>query len=313
MSNDNIFTALGRYNSASDENYLTESFVFVIKTLLLGERSIGIEILTQLCVKNNEFSFNIGEDISISTQETTEQGRPDIKVSSHNKLIYIEVKHDSALGDQQLERYNKDLESSEKPIKHVILLTRFAIDLKGQQEPYKHVRWYEVFNWLTRARNKVKDPINTYLIDSFTSFLEGKQMSINKVEWEYIKGVPAFINLMNMIEVAIQAASLHIYKQAPATDAWGFYIEGNKIWCGIGYNEPLVVIFWMDKKAFDENKLIDKPIYPRGKDDKEAIRFRLELEDKHFFSLDKDKQLEEITKFVKTAYEEAQKMRITQN
>jgi len=34
MSGVNIFSALAKYNSASDENYLTESFVFVINTLL---------------------------------------------------------------------------------------------------------------------------------------------------------------------------------------------------------------------------------------------------------------------------------------
>jgi len=47
MSDENIFSALEKYNSAIDENYLTESFVFVINTLLQQERPIGIEILTQ--------------------------------------------------------------------------------------------------------------------------------------------------------------------------------------------------------------------------------------------------------------------------
>jgi len=70
MSDENIFSALAKYNSAIDENYLTESFVFVINALLQKERPIGLEILAQLCVKNNEFSFDMGEDISVSTQET---------------------------------------------------------------------------------------------------------------------------------------------------------------------------------------------------------------------------------------------------
>ena len=102
MSGENIFLALAKYNAATDENYLTETFAFVINSSLQRERPLGLEILTKLCVKNNEFSFDMDEEISVSTQEPTELGTPDITVSSPEKLIYIEVKYDSALGHQQL-------------------------------------------------------------------------------------------------------------------------------------------------------------------------------------------------------------------
>ena len=67
---------------------------------------------------------------------------------------------------------------------------------------------YEIYNWLAVLKAKAKDPSNTYLIDSFNCFLEGKQMSIQKVGWEYINGVPALINMLNMIEVAIESAGI---------------------------------------------------------------------------------------------------------
>jgi hypothetical protein len=309
MFNENIFSALAKYNSAKDENYLTEAFVFVLNSLLLKERPIGLQILTQLCVKDNEFAFDPDEYISISTQETTEQGRPDIKVSSPNKLIYIEVKHDSALGPKQLVRYKKALESSVATIRRVILLTRFEIDFEDKQERVfdKHVRWFEVYNWLANA--KAQEPVILYLMESFKSFLEVKQMSIQKVGWEYINGVPAFTNLINMIEIAIQGTSLAIYKKSPGWDFRGFYIGSPELWCGIYYDDPLVLVFEItDKKKFN-TKLVDTPSYP-VREDKATIRFRLELEDKYFFSLDKDKQLEEITKFVKKAYSDAQRMRV---
>ena len=70
ISGENIFSTLAKYNSATDENYLTEAFVFVINSLLQRERPIGLEILTQLCVENNEFCFDTDEAISVSTQET---------------------------------------------------------------------------------------------------------------------------------------------------------------------------------------------------------------------------------------------------
>ncbi|GAI22738.1 unnamed protein product, partial [marine sediment metagenome] len=111
MSNENIFSALAKYNSATDENYLTEAFVFLVNHLLAEEQTIGLEVLTQLCVNNDEFSFETNENISISTQEATKQGTSDIKISSLNKRIYVEVKHDSPVDPDQLKRYKSDLES----------------------------------------------------------------------------------------------------------------------------------------------------------------------------------------------------------
>lgn len=211
MSNQNIFSALAKYNSASDENYLTEAFVFVINSLLKQDPSIGCSILNQLCVNNDEFVFNIDEGISVLTQEVTEEGTPDIKISCPDKLIYVEVKHDSPLGHRQVSRYKRALESSTATIKHVVLLTRFAVDYENQEErPYKHGRWFEVYNWLDSAQKEVKDPINVYLIDEFKSFLEVKQMSMQRISWEYINGIPALNNLFIMLEVALQGATKSI-------------------------------------------------------------------------------------------------------
>lgn len=287
----NIFLALAKYNSASDENYLTEAFVFVLNSLLEKDRPVCFEILRRLCVKDDEYSFAPDENISISTQESTEQGRPDIKISSTNKLIYIEVKHDSDLGYRQIERYKAALKlpnTASKKHKYVILLTRFAVDFDEQQEqPYKHIRWFEIYNWFSNA--KAKDHVNVYLIKSFMAFLEVKKMSIQKVTWEYINGVPAFKNLMNMVEVAIESASLS-KKKSPGWEWMGFYIQNKEFFCGILYEKHLSLIFQVLE------------------DDRVVFTYSLDLESIHFFSLDKDKQLEEITTFLKRSYEDAQQI-----
>jgi len=305
--NNNIFSALAKYNSAIDENYLTESFVFVINSLLQREHSIGCEIITRLCANDDEFTFSINEDISVTTQETTEQGTPDIKISTPDKLIYVEVKHDSPLGYKQIFRYKQALESSIATIKKVVLLTRFAVDFEEQKEkPYKHVRWYEIYNWFSVAKTRTKDHICIYLIESFNSFLEVKQMSLQKVTWEYIDGVPAQNNLMTMIEIAIQGAGLSIYGKSAGWEFKGFWLENKDFACLVHTNNPLIITFeLMDKNKYDAD-LIDTPV----RTGKERMWFSLHLEDIHFFSLSKDEQLEEITKFVKTAYSETQKMRI---
>ncbi len=317
MTSKDIFTALAKYNSARDENYLTESFIFVINSVLVNtqgiDRQIACEFLTKLCAKNNEFEFNEADNIVISTQEVTDEGTPDIKVFTPDKLIYIEVKHDSPLGERQISRYKKALELSIAPIKKVVLLTRFPIDLKDEKEkPYKHIRWYEIYNWLSVLRTKVKDSSNRYLIDSFNCFLEGKQMSIQKVGWEYINGVPALVNLLNMIEVAIESAGIPLYRDYPratALDWRGFYLNSNEIWCGIYYSDPMnIVLQLVDKKKFDVHQ-VPKPTYD-VEEDKKSIWFSLGLEECHFFSLNNDDQLEVIMKFVKASYEEGNKMRL---
>jgi len=317
MDTKDIFTALARYNSARDENYLTEAFVFVINSLLSRkqgiDRGIACEFLTTFCAKDGEFGFSEADNIEISTQDVTPEGTPDIKVFTPNTFIYIEVKHDSPLGERQISRYKKALEHSVAPIKKVVLLTRFPVDFKDEEEkPYKHVRWYEVYNWLSVIRNNTRDPVNNYLIDSFNFFLEGKQMSIQKVGWEYIKGVPELLNLINMIEVAIESAGIPLYREyprAPALESRGFYLNSNEIWCGIFYSDPLNVLLQVvEKKKFDIHR-VPKRTYD-VEEDKKSIWFSLGLEECHFFSLNKDEQLDVIMKFLKSSYEEANKMRL---
>ncbi len=308
MNTENIFSALSKYSSSQDENYLTESFVFVLNELLRRERQICLDILTKLCIKDNEFSFDIDEDVLVTTQEVTDVGIPDIKILTPDKLIYIEVKDSATVHRNQISQYKKALELSTANFKHVVLLTRFAVDFKEQEErPYKHIRWYEVYNWLANA--KAQDLVSIYLIESFKSFLEDKHMSIEKVGWEYINGVPSFNNLINMIDVAIKGASLHVHQKSAGWASKAFWLEKKRYWCGVYYSAPLVVIFKAIHKEGLNPELLSTPTYPI-KEAHSSYWFQLKLEDIHFFALDKDRQLEELNKFVRTAYAEAQQMRI---
>ncbi|MBU0534124.1 MAG: PD-(D/E)XK nuclease family protein [Candidatus Omnitrophica bacterium] len=260
----NIFVALSKYNSAVDENYLTESFVFLLNSLLKHDPSACLDILRKLCVENNEFNFYDDEAISITTQKSTEKGRPDITISAPGKKIYIEVKHDSGLGYQQIERYKAALEQSKASIRKVILLTRFAIDLDEEQgKPDKHVRWFEIYNWLLKV--KVDSSINKYLIENFLKFLEVKKMSMQKITSEYINGIPVFRNLINMLGVAIESQKLKV----EASGGWrwmGFYFDkNNENFCGVYYDN-------LSRIEFD---------YHCKK--KDVRKFYLNLEELHFF------------------------------
>ena len=135
-------------------------------------------------------------------------------------------------------------------------------------------------------------------------------MAIEKVGWEYMNGLSAFNNLINMIEVAIQAASLRIYQKVAAWEYKGFYLEDKEFWCGISYTRPLVMLFEIqDKTKLDAKAIETRSPYP-VEETKDTIFFVLELEKVHFFSLDKSEQLDEIANFVRGAYSAAQQMRV---
>jgi len=304
---ENIFTVLGRYGSASEENYLTEAFVFLIKHLLDRDRLVGIQLLTKLCVDNDEFIFDASEPISIVTQVGAEQGRPDIELSTLDKLLYIEVKHDSGLGYRQLERYKTALDESGAEITKLILLTRFSIDLADDEAKLcKHVKWFEVYNWFTEA--KPEDSVSQYLVRSFLDFLEEKKTSLQKVGWEYIEGVPAFVNLINMIEVAIRNMPLSIYAKSAGWEWKGFWLNNKDCFCGIYYSDPLSVVFELQFEAKPSEAILATSGYRYGKTPGGKIYFALDLEATHFFALNKDEQLETISTFLKKVYATAQKI-----
>ncbi len=285
----NIFTVLAKCNSANDENYLTEAFVYILQSLYESDRDIFLKIIKRICVKGNEYNFLSDEKISITTQESNELGRPDIKITTPDKLIYIEVKHDSPLGCAQIERYLQILDSSSSPIKKLILLTRFSIEFTEQQvRPYKNIRWFEIYNWLSNM--KPTSIVNEYLVLSFLKFLEEKQMSVEKVTWEYMNGVPALKILMNMIAVAIESTSLKIASKSAGWDWMGYYIENKNYFCCIYYDSPLTLKFEVYK-------------------DKKTIKvFALDFEKVCFFSLDKDRQLAEIVNFINNCYNESKSL-----
>ena len=136
-------------------------------------------------------------------------------------------------------------------------------------------------------------------------------MGTNKVEKDYINGIPAMNNLIDMIETALKNAEIPLYRR-PRSAGWnyrGFYLLENKeFWCGIYYTEHSVIVFQiMNRTRFSPN-YVQEPRWPI-KTDKYSIRFYLDLKEIVFFSLEKDEQLELITKFVNESYSDALRMR----
>lgn len=285
--NDNIFSSLSRYNSAADENYLTEALVFVTKLLLERNPTKGLELLNLLCCQREGALFGNPDSVLISTQVTTGAGTPDIEVRDENTLVFIEVKHDSPLGPNQLERYSGQLVESGVPSTRLVLLARSRLSIVEttlQPSDYSRVYWYEIHNWLSEV--DAEDEVAQYLVEGLKDFLEEKRMSLKKVSWEYMQGVPALLNLTNMLESVIAEVMPGVKVTRTAGWNWrGFYLPG-KYWVGVRYDQPLVI-------SFEDNQGYNPVTY----------KCELDLEKEYFFSLSKEEQFECLGEFLRRANE----------
>ena len=287
--NKDVFSSLAKYGSSVDENYLTEALVFVTNLLLERKHAIGLDVVNLLCGQHRDSCFDEPKSVLISTQVTTDTGRPDIEIKGKDTLVYIEVKHDSPLGPDQLERYKAQLNESDFSNTQLVLLARSrnsTLETSLQPGDYYRIYWYEIYNWLSETNTQ--DDVCQYFVKSLMSFLEEKRMSMKRVGWEYIKGIPALLNLTDMIETAITEVMPGAKLTRTAGWNWrGFYLPDN-YWFGVRYVQPLVVTF--------ENNRGYTPV---------TYKCDLNLEGRHFFSLNKDEQFECLVEFLRQASESA--------
>jgi hypothetical protein len=92
---DNLFCNLFRWAHRQDENFLTECLAFLARHLLQRERLTGERFLGWLCF-GQEDPHPFEQTPAVTTQESMEEGRPDIRIESPEVLCVVEVKKDSS-------------------------------------------------------------------------------------------------------------------------------------------------------------------------------------------------------------------------
>lgn len=284
----NLFAALAKYPGTEAENYLTESFVFVLQQLLSREESAAHAFIERLIGVELFAGENSPAVVQISTQVRVEGGIPDIEIRIPDELhAYIEVKHDAHLGFGQLEFYKSVVERSLEPTKVAILLTRSrssSVETELAPDEYHHVCWYEVHRWFSSLTTE--DPVLKFLIHDFISFLEAKRMSHQKIKWAYEEGVPALIDFTDMLESVIAEVVPDLKMTRTAGWSWrGFYLD-SRVFIGIRYDDPTRLVF--------ENDSGNSPTFKRAFIFSEA----------HFFSLDAGEQFEVLAKFIEGSFTE---------
>ena len=126
-----------------------------------------MEILVGLCGSKVASWFLDTAEISITTQLTFEESRPDIVIQiGSDRLVFIEVKHDSGLGVEQLERYHTHLGHLAEAENQLVLLTRSRHAVQEtslDQQLFHHVCWYEISGWLSEA--DLQDEVTQFVVE----------------------------------------------------------------------------------------------------------------------------------------------------
>lgn len=285
----NVFKKLGKYGSREEENYLTESFVYTLHLLCERVPSLGLDVLEKVLGVSLDQVLKSPAPPELITQEKVEDGFPDVTIRFGTDLLaYIEIKHDAPLHEGQLEYYKRMLSQSDTDTQALVLLTRSKQNANETTLPadeYHYLCWYEVHSWLRECLGS--DEVVDHVIHDFLEFLEEKKMSLQKVGWEYEKGVASLIGLTTMMEAAISEVFTEEKMQRTAGWSWRGFFLGQKYFFGVRFENQTVIVF--------ENNLGSKPDYKMG----------LDFQTEHFFSLDSGEQFERLVEFLSKCKEEA--------
>lgn len=309
---DNLLVALHRLAHRQDENFVTEAFAHLLRQLFRHEPGIAIELVAFLTCGRVEIPTEDVGAVAVRTQATTDEGRPDIEISTADHLVYVEAKAESPLGRKQLQRYRKALDTDGRK-KALVLLTRYTTDDRKQASVADtERRWYEVGGALKeRLERLVSKPwrhqASEFLVCQFVGFLQERGMLMERVGWEYTGGIRALWNLMKMLEEVAQKHAEE--KRVSFGQEWAGYSLNNKTgWVGIVWDEPTWLTFQSDQMKFDKAAAEQlKYGEVRAKSDspcgfKWYYEVDLDSEEVHFFARSQASQMQWLEAFMEEGF-----------
>ena len=203
-----VFTALNRWASGQQENFLTESFAETLKVLFERDFDAFAEVLRPVAGCLLEWPED--GSFSVSTQVATDEGYPDLEIRGPNTRLLVEVKDMSPVDRSQLERYLSVLETGKEPSKALIVLTRHSAVPAGFDGRVRAVNWTSIGEACARVKLRTDlDPVALFIIDQFVDLLEAKGMAISKVNWSLTDGMQQFMNLKALLTDALEQAGAH--------------------------------------------------------------------------------------------------------
>lgn len=310
----NLLVGLHKWAWRQDENFITEAFAHLLRYLLEHERDIAVALLDYLTGGSLSPFLHKAKAISVTTQVTTDEGRPDVEIRTSDCLAYVEAKSDSDVRPDQLHHYRRALDRSEIEHKVLVLVTRRPIEFDLQDNGVDvHRRWYEVANEVQKLTRK--DEVTNFLVKQFDEFLKERSLTMEKVGWELRNGVKAAFDLIAMVEEAIKAKSAQPTAASFGQVFAGYYVRKKDAWVGIYWESPTVLDFHTVEMTIDENQAREDLGYgERYRDSMNKPphwRYRLDLESEevHFFALTRESQISIIEQFIKKCLDGLDKIR----
>ena len=297
----NIFKELKRGNSREEEYFSAALAILLdeipeLTTYLLDE-ILGISD------NRNEYKLVLEESFPIGNNNR----RMDIVIESLNLKVSIENKILAPMDIPQLEDYSKHLETIQKETRLVFLSRDFEEDIPDCVD--KHIFWWELYDGIelfskSSSVDQVSNGGTNYLIQHFLKFLEGENMSIQRISEEYINGLKSFTNISKMIVRSLEnltnAGMIDKLKSYRSKTYYGnqFNSAENKgdFTAGIFYDIPDKIYFEITtdfEKDFNYECFEELENSPDG-----CPSYIYNLCENDFFSLSKEKQMDEISTFM---------------
>lgn len=319
---ENLFLALNKWAKRQDENFTTDVFAYVLKYLLRTKPVLGVSMLS--CLTDGELAIDgsqaarveIATQLSGSDTITESKKRPDITISlSESHRVYVEVKVGAGVEITQLEHYQRMLDDSGFPHTTLVLLTKNSADLSDEIRSLCVMRqWQDVHNELSRGRQSVKwedeDRVTLFLIDQFMGFLGGKNMTMQRINWQLPEGIRSLSNLLQMLAEAISALG-----HKPGFNFGSCYMgykikQEGKYWVGVTFDKPKILLFQTENTTIDKGaaKTLNQGYIRKNGD--WIFEMDLESEEVHFFARSPESQLEAIKEHIRKGIEYAKSIEL---
>ncbi len=297
---DNLFSNLHALNTGWDEDFLTESFAYLLRYLLLNEPTISNQLLRRMSgdrLASDDIEVGAFE---VTTQVDTHHGTPDLLIDNGNHLICVEVKVDSDFAHDQLLRYRRMLDECGRDSTTLATLTRYPHALgAGGCQPDVTIRWHEIADILERSHPR--QSVGKYLIVEFVDFLKHRGIAMETVSWEIVPGLKSLQNLLTLIAEAANAVGIDNCLGTAGQDYHGFRkkvdspYDKSAVFFGIYLSDPSHIFVQIEYVNFPNDHNIEFGKIVNGQ---WQISLDLTSEEVHFFALSKASQLACLEEFL---------------